>query len=286
MLIELNDVNYCYVAGKPMAEPAVTDISLTLERGEFVALVGPTGSGKSTLLQIMAGLVSPTAGRVRIQGVDLSIDRKEAVRVRRFVGLVMQQPEKQLFESTVEEDIAFWPKNAGLAPDEVRKRVRAGLAMVGLDFEVYADRSPFTLSGGEMRRVAIAGILAMKPQVLLMDEPTVGLDPRGQRDLLELIKKINQDGAAVVMITHDLDVAAELAQRVLVMDRGRLIRDAGLRQVFSAGADPSSPRELGRPTAVNIARLLSKQGLPVNGDSLTINELADCILLALDKVSA
>jgi energy-coupling factor transport system ATP-binding protein len=188
-----------------------------------------------------------------------------------------------LFEPTVAEDIAFWPKGVGLASDDIDRRVRGAMSMVGLDYETYAKRSPFTLSGGEMRKAAIAGILVLDPPVLIMDEPTVGLDPRGKRDLLELIKQINAKGTAVVMVTHDLDAVVETARRVLILRAGRLLCDAGIREAFVESGDTA---DLGLPTAARIARMMSKRGFVIEGDPLTIDELAESVLAVLERASA
>lgn len=272
MLIELKNISFDYLPGSPAAVRAVRNVNLTITAGEFTAVVGPTGSGKSTLLQIMAGLLEPTEGSVRVEAED-------------SVGFIMQQPEKQLFESTVFDDIAFWPRNTGLDAPTVESKVKAAMGSVDLDYNAYAGRSPFTLSGGEKRKTALAGVLVMKPKLLLMDEPTVGLDHRGKSEFIEVIKEANAAGASIVMITHDMDDAAELAERVLVMKDGRVTADAAPREIFSGRGAPAGAG-IGLPTAVGISRLLVEKGMDINGDPLTLAELAESIAAALERASA
>lgn len=260
MLIELKEVGYAYLAKSPAATQTLMDITFRIGEGEFVALIGPTGSGKTTLAGIMAGLTRPSSGTVVLGGAQ--------------VGFVFQQPERQLFEATVADDIAFWPRNRRLAHDETARRVRAAMEAVGLEYDRYADRSPFSLSGGEMRRAAIAGILVMEPSLLILDEPTAGLDPRGKRDLLGRIACLNRAGTAIVMITHDMDDVAELASRVLKLERGRLIADGAPRTVFDwRGALPDDAL----PTAPRIARLLNARGRALTSACLTLAELEESI---------
>ena len=294
MLLELRDVCYTFMSGSPVEVAAVSGVSFAVGAGEMVAMIGPTGSGKSTLTQIMAGLMAPTSGQVIIDGTDLAGDRKEAARCRRSIGIIFQQPEKQLFETTVEEDVAFWPRNVGIQPELIAGRVRSALRMVGLDYDKFRARSPFTLSGGERRKVAIAGTLVMEPGLLIMDEPTVGLDPRSKDDLLETVKALHRAGTTIVMVTHDLDDVAELAERVLLLEEGRLVLDAGPRQVFAAaglrmrsGSRQAQPvGEIDLPTAVNISRLLLERGFAVEGEPLTIEELVEGILASMERASA
>ncbi len=282
MLVELIDVDYQYLEGSPSATKALNGVSFAIEPGEFVALVGKTGSGKSTLTQIMAGLLAPTAGVVRIDGRDLAGDKRQRIEARRNVGLVMQQPERQLFEATVADDVAYWPKSAGVDKDAIEKLVNKALERVGLAPEVYRHRSPFSLSGGEMRKAAIAGVIVMEPRLLLLDEPMVGLDLRGRQELLEHFASLNRDGTTIIMVTHDMDTVAELAGRVLLVDNGRLAADASPRELFSHRSQRF--REL--PTASAVARELVGGGFVIEDEPITIDELADSIIRTFERASA
>jgi energy-coupling factor transport system ATP-binding protein len=279
--IEVEDLTHIYLRGTPMETTAVQEITLSIEEGEFVVLIGPTGSGKSTLIQHFNALLKPTAGKVRVGGRDLSDPKTDLRALRHQVGLLFQYPEYQLFEETVDEDVAFGPRNMGLPGDEVRDRVRQALESVGLDPAVFGPRSPFTLSGGEMRRVATAGVLAMSPKVLVLDEPAAGLDPRGKAEILGEIRGLHQRGGiTVVLITHSMDEAAALASRVVVMDRGRIVMDGPPREIF-ARADELGAIGLGIPTVTALARDLRRRGLPVRADVLTFEEARAAIREAL-----
>ncbi len=274
MLVKLTDISLVYLEGSPAATDALTDVSFTLESGEFAAVIGRTGSGKSTLTQIMAGLLRPSAGSVELDGVDLWSDRASRSHLRDLVGLVMQEPERQLFETTVAADVAFWPKNSGWAGPEIEAAVEAALRRVGLDIQKYGERSPFSLSGGEKRRVAMAGVLVMDPPLLILDEPTVGLDPRGRQELLEYLRGLNQAGTTILMITHDLDIVAESAGRVLGFEAGRLIDDTTPSALFSQRA--KTDQELA--TAPTVAKRLAEKGFLLDDEPLTVDELADSII--------
>lgn len=250
---------------------ALADVSLTVQDGEFLAIIGPTGSGKSTLVQHFNGLLRPTRGRVVVNGLDLSDRRVNLRRVRQEVGLVFQYPEHQLFEETVLADVAFGPRNLGFSPEEVEHRVERALEMVGLGREVL-PRSPFELSGGQTRRVAIAGVLAMGPRVLVLDEPTAGLDPRGREEILSRIRGLHADyGLTVVLVTHQMEDVARLAQRVAVLDRGRLLMVGSPREVF-AQAELLERVGLGVPAVGRVMHLLRGRGWPVRTDVLTEEE--------------
>ncbi len=281
MLVELTDIDYEYLGGSPGAARALSGVSLGIESGEFVALIGKTGSGKSTLTQIMAGILEPSTGSVRIEGRDLWGDKRQKLQGRASVGLVMQQPERQLFETTVADDVAFWPKNAGVDGDAIEQLVDRALERVGLTPDTYRHRSPFSLSGGEMRKVAIAGVLVMEPRLLLLDEPTVGLDPHGRRELLEYITGLNRDGTTIVMVTHDIDMVAELADRVLVVEEGRLAADSTPGALFSHRSGQFE--EL--PGASMIARELARGGFAIEDEPITLDELADSIIRTSEKAS-
>jgi energy-coupling factor transport system ATP-binding protein len=280
-LIEVEGLTHVYLRGTPMETTAVRDVTLRIDEGEFIALIGPTGSGKSTLVQHFNALLRPTSGTVRVSGRDLSDPKTDLRAVRHQVGLLFQYPEYQLFEETVAEDVAFGPHNMGLPDDEVQDRVRAALEAVGLDPGSFGRRSPFTLSGGEMRRVATAGVLAMRPSVLVLDEPAAGLDPRGKAEILGEIRSLHdRGGITVVFITHSMDEAAALASRVVVMDQGRIIMDGPTREIF-ARADELQAIGLGIPEVTALARDLRARGIPVRPDVLTFEEAHAAIREAL-----
>jgi energy-coupling factor transport system ATP-binding protein len=279
--LEVENLTHIYLRGTPMETTAVRDVTLRVDEGEFIALIGPTGSGKSTLVQHFNALLRPTSGVVRVGGRDLSDPKTDLRAVRHRVGLLFQYPEYQLFEETVNEDVAFGPKNMGLPGDEVRDRVRSALEAVGLDPAAFGPRSPFTLSGGEMRRVATAGVLAMRPSVLILDEPAAGLDPRGKAEILGEIRALHdRGGITVVLITHSMDEAASLAARVVVMDRGRVVMDGPTREIF-ARADELYAIGLGVPEVAALARDLRTRGIPVRPDVLTFEEAHAAIREAL-----
>jgi len=279
--IEVEDLTHVYLRGTPMETTAVRDVTLRIDEGEFTVLIGPTGSGKSTLVQHFNALLKPTTGKVRVGGRDLSDPKTDLRAVRHQVGLLFQYPEYQLFEETVDEDVAFGPRNMGLPADEVRERVRNALEAVGLDPATFGPRSPFTLSGGEMRRVATAGVLAMTPKVLVLDEPAAGLDPRGKAEILGKIRSLHDGaGITVVLITHSMDEAAALASRVVVMDRGRVVMDGPTREIF-ARADELRAIGLGIPAVTTLVRDLRNRGIPVRTDVLTFEEAHAAIREAL-----
>ena len=230
MSIVIEHLNYVYMTGGPYETKVLSDVNLTIHDGEFIGLIGHTGSGKSTLVQHLNGLIMPTSGRVLVDGMDLADKGTDRRAVRQRVGLVFQYPENQLFEETVEKDIAFGPKNLGLDDAEIDRRVRDAMRRVALDYDRLHDRSVFELSGGQMRRVAIAGVLAMEPQVLVLDEPCAGLDPRGREEILGLIKRLHEEaGTTIVMVSHSMDDVASLAERVIVMNHGELVMDGAPR---------------------------------------------------------
>jgi len=279
--IECEALTHIYLKGTPMETVAVRDVTLRIDQGEFVAIIGPTGSGKSTLVQHFNALLRPTSGTVRVGGVDLSDPKADRKAVRRQVGLLFQYPEHQLFGETVFEDVSFGPRNLGLPPDEVKTRVEEALRSVGLDPAEFGPRSPFSLSGGEMRRVAAAGVLAMSPTVLVLDEPAAGLDPRGKTEMLGHFRALHaQRGITVVLITHSMDEAAALAKRVVVLDRGRVVMDGPAREVFTR-ADELTAIGLGVPAVTDLVRRLRARGLPVRENVLTVDEAREAIREAL-----
>lgn len=258
----------------PNSPWALRDVSLTVRRGEFLGLAGHTGSGKSTLVQHLNGLIRPQEGSVCALGLDLS-SKKGAAAVKAKVGVVFQYPERQLFAETVAQDVAFGPRNLGLPQDEVVRRVATSLARVGLDLAAIGDKSPFELSGGQQRRVAFAGVLAMEPEVLVLDEPMAGLDPAARRDFLELIDRLHREGLTVVMVSHSMDDLANCCDRIVVMNEGAVFADGTPAQVF-AHADELKSIGLGVPAAQRMALALAKAGVPLRFDGLyTVESLAD-----------
>lgn len=280
-LIECEALTHVYLKNTPMETVALRDVTLSIDQGECVGIIGPTGSGKSTLIQHFNGLLRPTAGIVRIGGVNLA-DRDADLRpIRQQVGLLFQYPEHQLFEETVYADVAFGPRNLGLDETVVQLRVEEALSSVGIDPARFGRRSPFSLSGGEMRRVAIAGVLAMAPKVLVLDEPAAGLDPRGKVEILGRIRALHaQRGLTVVLITHHMDEAAQMAQRLLVLHRGRVAMDGPVRDVFSR-VEELTAIGLGIPSITDLLERLRRRGLPVKSVALTAEEARVAIREAL-----
>jgi len=276
--IVLEGLSHHYKSG-PNTAVALEDIHLTIGDGELLALIGHTGSGKSTLAQHLNGLLEPSAGRVLLDGEDINQKGANRRALRFQVGLVFQYPEHQLFEETVYKDIAFGPKNMGLAEDEIDRRVRAAMERVGLEFEEMKGRSPFELSGGQMRRVALAGVLAMQPRVLVLDEPTAGLDPRARDFLLQDIRQLNQEGTTVVLISHAMDEVARLATRVAVLEKGRLVMEGPTAEVFTQ-QERLSKMGLDVPEAFKLARRLKEEGLSL-GDHYRLQEIADALAAAI-----
>ena len=258
----------------PSSPWALRDVSLTVRRGEFLGLAGHTGSGKSTLVQHLNGLIRPQEGSVCALGLDLS-NKKDAAAVKAKVGVVFQYPERQLFAETVAQDVAFGPRNLGLPQDEVARRVASSLARVGLDLAAIGDKSPFELSGGQQRRVAFAGVLAMEPEVLVLDEPMAGLDPAARRDFLGLIDRLHREGLTVVMVSHSMDDLANCCDRIVVMNEGAVFAEGTPAQVF-AHADELKSIGLGVPAAQRMALALARAGVPLRCDKLyTVEALAD-----------
>lgn len=263
MSIVIEQLNYVYMSGGPYETKALNNVNLTIGDGEFIGLIGHTGSGKSTLVQHLNGLLMPSSGRILVDGMDLADKATDRRAVRQRVGLVFQYPENQLFEETVEKDIAFGPKNLGLDEHEIARRVKDAMRRVALDYDELHERSVFELSGGQMRRVAIAGVLAMEPQVLVLDEPCAGLDPRGREEILSLIRDLHREaGTTIVMVSHSMDDVASLAERVIVMNHGEVVMDGAPRDVFSCGEELRG-MGLDVPQAVILAQKLREKGYDI-----------------------
>ena len=278
MPIQVEHLTHTYMTDSPFAATALEDVSLTIEDGELIGLLGHTGSGKTTLVQHLNGLLKPTSGKVVVDGLDITEKGVSLLEVRRRVGLVFQYPEYQLFEETVAKDVAFGPKNLGLSEQEVDERVRYALQEVGLVYDEIAERSPFELSGGQMRRVAIAGVLAMRPKTLILDEPTAGLDPAGRRSILGMIRELHAAGGlTVVMVSHNMDDISSLATRLVVMSRGRMVLTGEPRQVFQH-RELLSSIGLGIPQAAELTQRLIAEGYPLPADLYTPEEVAEALL--------
>ena len=283
MSIVIEHLNYVYMQGGPYETKALNDVSLTINDGEFIGLIGHTGSGKSTLVQHLNGLIMPSSGCVLVDGLDLADKNTDRRAIRRRVGLVFQYPENQLFEETVAKDIAFGPKNLGLDEAEIDRRVRTAMRRVALDYDKIAERSVFELSGGQMRRVAIAGVLAMEPQTLVLDEPCAGLDPRGREEILGLISDLHREsGATIVMVSHSMDDVAALAERVIVMNHGSVVMDGTPREVFAKGEEL---RAIGLdvPQAVELAQKLREKGFDIPEGIYRMDEIRAAVEAAIGK---
>ena len=275
MPIKVDNLSFVYDAKAVFKKEALSDITLSIEDGDFVAIVGSTGSGKSTLVTHFNGLIKLQHGSIFVDDIDLS-KKYDAKALRAKVGMVFQYPEYQLFADTVEEDVAFGPKNLGLDDDEIQRRVDGAIKAVGLDKAEIGEKSPFELSGGQMRRVAIAGVIAMKPEILILDEPTAGLDPKGKKDIMELIVSLKKEMKAVVMISHNMDEVAEYCNKVILLKDGTLVGTYTPRQLFAT--DLISSYALNLPAPVSLARQLKKAGIIDSDDVLTREELVRKIL--------
>ncbi len=270
MQIQVKNLTHIYSEGMPYETVALTDISFDIDKGEFVGIIGHTGSGKSTLIQHLNGLIKPKSGSILIDGVDIAGKDVKMRDIRRQIGLVFQYPEYQLFEETVHKDVAFGPLNLGLTQEEADERVVEAIGLVGLNYEEVADRSPFELSGGQKRRVAIAGVIAMKPQILILDEPTAGLDPKAHADILQMIERIHEvQQNSIILVSHNMGDIARLADRVFVMDRGKLAITGTPAEVFQQ-ADLLESLGLGLPPSAFLMRELQSRGVPVSTNVLTI----------------
>lgn len=274
MSITVENLTYTYSKGLPNETRALEDVSFQLEPGEFAAVIGHTGSGKSTLMQQLNGLLRPDSGKITVGEVCITDPSTKMTEVRRKVGLVFQYPEYQLFEETVAKDVAFGPKQVGMTGEKLERVVEESIRLTGLDYEEVKERSPFELSGGQKRRVAIAGVLAMKPEILILDEPTAGLDPSAHRDVLELIRRIHrQEKMTILLVSHNMGDIAELADRVLVMNRGKLVMNGTPAEVFSRG-EPLWEMGLGLPPATEFMERLKDRMPGIDAAQLSIEDAA------------
>ncbi|MDU2904704.1 energy-coupling factor transporter ATPase [Streptococcus mitis] len=277
MGIALENVSFTYQEGTPLASTALSDVSLTIEDGSYTALIGHTGSGKSTILQLLNGLLVPSQGSVRVFDtlITSTSKNKDIRQIRKQVGLVFQFAENQIFEETVLKDVAFGPQNFGVSEEDAVKIAREKLALVGIDESLF-DRSPFELSGGQMRRVAIAGILAMKPAILVLDEPTAGLDPLGRKELMNLFKKLHQSGMTIVLVTHLMDDVAEYANQVYVMEKGRLVKGGKPSDVFQDVVFMEEV-QLGVPKITAFCKRLADRGVSFKRLPIKIEEFKESL---------
>lgn len=277
MGIALENVNFTYQEGTPLASAALSDVSLTIEDGSYTALIGHTGSGKSTILQLLNGLLVPSQGSVRVFDtlITSTSKNKDIRQIRKQVGLVFQFAENQIFEETVLKDVAFGPQNFGVSEEDAVKTAREKLALVGIDESLF-DRSPFELSGGQMRRVAIAVILAMEPAILVLDEPTAGLDPLGRKELMTLFKKLHQSGMTIVLVTHLMDDVAEYANQVYVMEKGRLVKGGKPSDVFQDVVFMEEV-QLGVPKITAFCKRLADRGVSFKRLPIKIEEFKESL---------
>jgi energy-coupling factor transport system ATP-binding protein len=280
-LIEVENLSHTYMQGTPMEHVALRETSMFVEEGECIAIIGHTGSGKSTLIQHFNGLIRPDSGKVIIKGEDLSNKKLNLKKLRREVGLVFQNPEDQIFEKLIGDDIAYGPFKLGLPLKEVRDRVKWAMEMVGLDFDEMKDRQTFALSGGQKRKVALAGILALKPSILVLDEPTAGLDPKSRNELLEKIKYLNEvEKLTVVFVSHNMEEVAYLADRMIVMSGGTNVLTGTPEEIFT-DKEKLQRYQIGTPETVQVLYRLSDLGYKVNPAAFTIAEASNEIIKAL-----
>ena len=278
MPIVVENLSHTYMPGSPFSSVAIHNLSLTIEDGEFIGILGHTGSGKTTFVQHLNGLLMPTEGRVVVNGVDIKEKGAALRELRKQVGLVFQYPEYQLFEETVFKDIAFGPKNIGCTKEEIEERVRWACEQVGVDYETTGKVSPFELSGGQMRRVAIAGVLAMRPKVLILDEPTAGLDPAGRQAILKMIQTMHAENRmTTIMVSHNMDDIATLATRLIVMSKGTLAMTGTPREIFRHEKQLKS-LGLGVPQGAELAHRLIREGFALPDDLYTLDEVCDAVL--------
>lgn len=284
MSIELQNISYTYMPGTPYCREALREVNLTIEPGEFIGIIGHTGSGKSTLVQHLNGLLRPTTGSVRLNGAEMHARKQSLKIVRQKVGMVFQYPEHQLFEETVFDDVAFGPRNLGLSSDEVQQRVESALECVGLSVADVAKRSPFRLSGGQMRRVAIAGVIALRPEYLVLDEPSAGLDPCGRDEIYaQILQLYRSSGMAVVLVTHNMEDVARMAKRLLVMDHGQIRFDGPPADLFHDETIQLHDFGVSLPHVTALLKTLRARGLDINDTLQDEDAVVDAILAAMQR---
>ncbi len=283
MSIKIENLTHIYMPKSPFEKKALDNVNLVIEDGEFLALIGHTGSGKSTLIQHLNGLLEPTSGRILVDDIDITNKEAKLTEIRKKIGLVFQYPEYQLFEETIEKDIAFGPNNLELSSEEVSRRVKKSMEMVGLDYETYKNVSPFDLSGGQKRRVAIAGVIAMEPKVLILDEPTAGLDPQGRDDILEQIKLLHEKyKMTIVLVSHSMEDVGKLAQRIVVMNKGKVELLGKPSEVFKE-VETLEKIGLAVPQVTYLMRVLRERGFDVSDEIFTVEKGTEAILKVLSK---
>ncbi|MFA5637380.1 MAG: energy-coupling factor transporter ATPase [Anaerovoracaceae bacterium] len=281
MSIKVENLTHIYAEGLPHQQVAIEDISFEIEDGSFVGIIGHTGSGKSTLVQHLPGLLKPNSGSIIIDGEDITKKEGSLTEIRRKTGLVFQYPEYQLFEETVAKDVAFGPLNLGVSMEEAERRVEEALKQVGMDVKLVGDVSPFELSGGEKRRVAIAGVMAMEPEVLILDEPTAGLDPKGHHDILELVEKIHKaKGGITILVSHNMADIVNYADKVLVIEKGKLVMEGTPLEIFKR-EDELIKMDLDIPPAAELIRTLKERGLKIKGNPMSVKEAVSAIYEAI-----
>ena len=283
MSIKIENLTYVYMPKTPFEKKALDNVSLEIEDGEFLAVIGHTGSGKSTLIQHLNGLLKPASGKIYVDGTDITDKDTKLVDIRKKVGLVFQYPEYQLFEETIAKDIAYGPSNLELNEDEILKRVKKSMEMVGLNYEEYKDISPFELSGGQKRRVAIAGVIAMEPKVLILDEPTAGLDPAGRDDILEQIKLLHEKyNMTIILVSHSMEDVGKLAEKIIVMNDGHIELQGKPKEVFRE-IDTLERIGLAVPQVTYLMRALKRKGFNVSEDIFTVEKAKSELLNILLK---
>ena len=283
MSIKIENLTYVYMPKTPYEKKALDNVSLEIEDGEFLAVIGHTGSGKSSLIQHLNGLLKPASGKIYVDGTDITDKDTKLVDIRKKVGLVFQYPEYQLFEETIAKDIAYGPTNLGLNEDEILRRVKKSMEMVGLDYDEYKDISPFELSGGQKRRVAIAGVIAMEPNVLILDEPTAGLDPAGRDDILEQIKFLHEKyNMTIILVSHSMEDVGKLAEKIIVMNDGHIELQGKPKEVFRE-IDTLERIGLAVPQVTYLMRELKRKGFNVSEDIFTVEKAKSELLNILLK---
>ncbi|AWZ49506.1 energy-coupling factor transporter ATPase [Clostridiaceae bacterium 14S0207] len=285
MFIKIDKLSYIYMQGTPFEKRALDNVNIEIEKGEFTAIIGHTGSGKSTLIQLFNGLLKPSEGTVFLEHKDIYSENVNLSEIRKEIGLVFQYPEYQLFEETVEKDIAFGPQNLGLDEKEISNRVKMAMKMVGLSYEMFKEKCPFNLSGGQKRRVAIAGILAMKPKVLILDEPTAGLDPKGREDILRTIKELHDKyNMNIILVSHSMEDVAKYAQKVIVMSKGKCVLYGEPRDIFKQ-VELLEGIGLSVPRISYLIYELNKKGFNINPEIYSIDELKEELVKVLNLTS-